>query len=307
MWCSFCPHSFYGEDVRGQNKFDREKGRITYQLWKRILRFAEEGCSELLLGFFGEPMMHSKFRQLIDMVPKNRPYKLTINTNWSFMTMDMIDVLNKFDHIRISMDAINSEIFERLCPGTPVRSWEGSASTDRYEEITDKIEKWLRIANHPQTSIVFVESEINADTKTDFIDKWRSYLTSKKDFILTKSVLSYGGAVKAGQKIEQNCSLKINPFFTVSWEGRLSPCNLDVNMAIDAGSIWDYETFADAISSVEWDRAVRSIKTTSKICENCGDANNWTANERHYRFASIKDRLHTEHGISDVLKTLIIE
>ena len=61
---------------------------------------------------FGEQMLHRRFSELIYSIPRNRPYRLVINTNGSLFTPLNLDALNRFDLVRFSIDSTTSESFE---------------------------------------------------------------------------------------------------------------------------------------------------------------------------------------------------
>lgn len=282
MVCHFCPHAKYGEIIVGENSFTRRKGFISRELFDYLVSECELVGKGLLFGFFGEPMMHPAFNELLTSIPSSRSYPVTLNTNWSLASENRMPGLLSVDHVRISLDTLNPERYEKLCPGTPVVDWKNQKSTSRHRTILDKLLYWLDLEDRPETSIVHVMSDYNRDETQEFIDYLKPKL-KPNDFILCKSVLSYGGCMPEGTMTEQeHCHIKDEPFLTVSWDGYTSPCNLDVDVTIGKIPINSFPSVEMLLASDEWKDALESIKTTSPTCANCKDCNNWTRNEKHF-------------------------
>lgn len=280
--CIFCPHSVYRKKSEGGNEFNREKGYMSDELFDLVLENAAKYAKSVVLGFFGEPLLHPKFEGYVKSFPASRYYNLEINTNWSLVTKANLDTLKRFDCVRISLDASYSALWEKLCPGAPVLDSDGVPCRDRFSTITEKIEYWLGLPDHAPTRIVYVVSSINEHDREDFVRKWRPKL-GPKDHIVTKSVLSYGGVMQDSHMKKNICRTESQHWFIVAWNGDCSPCNLDVNIGLNVGNLFEARDMGVILEGDRWKHIMYEIGQGSGICSNCFDANNWTENKVYYR------------------------
>jgi len=280
--CIFCPHSWRGKDTPGGNKFDRPLGYMGRDIYGLVLDNAEKYAKSMCLGFFGEPMLHPKFREYVELVPQDREYSFELNTNFSRVTAKDFDVLSLFDSIKISLDASTKKLYDTLCPGNGVLNPDGTKAVDGFAAIEHKLERWLKRKGKPNTRIVHTVSSLNKHDTKSFVRKWQGKL-GERDHILTKSVLSYGGVVQDEFMSEYPCKTLDQKWITIAWNGDVGVCNLDVNMELCIGTLEDTRGLGNMLAS-EQATAVRDrIKKKAGICENCFDANNWSKNKKYFR------------------------
>lgn len=284
--CRFCPHSVYRKKSEAGNQFNREKGYMSDELFNLVLENAAKHANAVVIGFFGEPLLHPRFEDYVKSFPANRRYSLEINTNWSLVTKENIDTLKRFDCVRISLDASHPALWEKLCRGAPVLDLNGVPCRDRYNTITEKIEYWLSLPDHAPTRLVYVVSSINEHDRKNFVKEWRPKL-GHQDYIVTKSVISYGGIMKDSHMKKNSCKTESQHWFTVAWNGDCSPCNLDVNIELNAGNLLEVRDMKQIVEGDKWGEIMSGIRQKSGICSNCFDANNWTENRIHYRKGNI--------------------
>jgi len=275
--CKFCPHSIYRENSEGANRFDREKGFMSEELFNTFLENAEEYAASVVIGFFGEPMLHPRFEDFVEAFPKRRRYQLILNTNWSLTTKENMEALMHFDSVRISIDASNSELYETLCPGGPVLDMDGRARVDRYETLVEKIEYWLDLDRHPRTTLIYVVSSLNKDDKEAFLKEWLPKV-KPEDSIATKRVLSYGGYMKDANMRSYPCRIPDEKRLTVAWNGESSPCNLDVNIALNIGNLIETKDVKALFEKREYKEVIKGIRKKEGVCKYCFDANNHADN-----------------------------
>lgn len=283
--CRFCPHSAYKQASESGNRFDRKKGYMSKELFRLVLENAQKNAKSVIIGFFGEPLLHPAFTEYVKLFPADRYYTLEINTNWSLVTKKHMETLKLFDCVRISLDATDAELYEKLCPGTPMLDLSGIPCQyqDRYYVLTEKIDYWLNLSDHATTKIVYVVSSLNEHDRERFVKTWRPKLKLSTDHLITKSVISYGGVMKDNHMKKNRCEVESQRWFTVAWNGDCSPCNLDVNIALMTGNLLEMKDMKKIIKSREWGQIMKKVKQKSSICANCFDANNWIENEIYYR------------------------
>jgi radical SAM protein with 4Fe4S-binding SPASM domain len=250
---------------------------MSEKLFTIFLENAERYASSVVIGFFGEPMLHPKFEEFVRTFPKKRTYELILNTNWSLTTKENMETLMLFDCVRISIDASNSEIYETLCPGYPVLDVGGRARANRYETLTEKLAYWLDLDQHPRTILIYVVSSLNEDDKELFLKEWLPKIRPE-DAIATKRVISYGGLMRDANMRSYPCGIINEKRLTVAWNGDCSPCNLDVNIALNIGNLYETKDVKELVESSKYRDVLKGILKKESICRNCFDANNHVDN-----------------------------
>jgi len=271
--CIYCPHSVYRKESTGGNKFNREKGYMSDELWNLVLENASKYASYIGLGFFGEPLLHPAFERYIELIPRNRPYDLIIFDNWSLVTKEKMETLKRFNCVVISLDASYSALWERLCPGGAVLDLNGMPSEGRYRTIVEKIEYWLSLKDHAPTQLCFVISSINEHDIEEFVRKWRPKI-SERDVVLTKTIISYGGIMKDSYMSRCKCDVLSCRPFQVAWNGDCTPCNLDVNIEWNVGNLLEARDLKSIMEGEKWRQIISKMCRREGICANCLDANN---------------------------------
>jgi sulfatase maturation enzyme AslB (radical SAM superfamily) len=279
--CVYCPHSVYRKESAGGNRFDREKGYMSEELWSLVVDNAAKYASYVGLGFFGEPLLHPEFRRYVEMIPCRRRYGFDLFTNWSLVTRENMESLKHFDCVRISFDASYAELWEQLCPGGTVLDLDGGPSGDRYSTLVSKMEYWLRQPDHAPTNLHCVVSEANQHYTKQLIAKWRPRLGSR-DYIWTKTIISYGGIMRDAHITANACDIPSSRKVSVAWNGDCTPCNLDVNLEWRAGNLAEARDIKRIVEADKWCRVVASIARKEGMCVICLDANNRSEDRFYY-------------------------
>lgn len=273
--CVYCPQSTYQLGAGpGGNPFDRPKGFMSSEIMERARQAAIDHARDLTIGFFGEQLLHPRFSDFVRSLPSRpkRRWPLWLNTNWSLVTDSLRPALYAFDVVRISLDAVCAEQWNRLCPGGSVLDESGRKGADRFQTLTDKLKWWLALPDHPPTNLIYVSQQENAAQARQFAHRWQPFL-SPRDQVITKSVLTYGGVMSDPYMSSNLCRVADQNRFTIGWDGRCSPCNLDVNLAMAVANIADF-TVPEILASGGWSSALRNIRKKRGICAHCFDAQN---------------------------------
>lgn len=277
--CMFCPHSVYKKEG-----FNREKGYMSDELFDLCLENINKYATTCQIGFFGEMLLHPKFEEYIGRFPSSRRYQLFLNTNWSLVTEKNMDVLKQVDCVILSMDASNSELYDKLCPGSPVLGLDGRPRSDRYDALIEKLDYWLQLPDHAPTRIMYVASSVNEHDCIVFVEKWQSKL-GFRDNITTKTVASYGGVMKDSYMSESSCNIaEIQNKFTIAWNGDCTPCNLDVNIALNVGNLLETRDIRKIMESERWKQVISLMRQKKSICANCFDGNNRSKDKSYQSF-----------------------
>jgi len=282
--CPFCPQAHKRGEQPGGSPYDRRQGRMSEEVFTRALAECQRVADTVELGFFGEQTLHPRYAEYLRRM-RERTFKIELNTNVSFVTDDILDawVDARVDLVRLSLDAVTPEVFDRARPGQ-VRDLAGRvvAPEHRLAALHEKVYKWLARPDHRPTRIVFVKSSWNEGEREPFLAHWLPRL-GPQDYVLMKQVLSYGGKT-ADREVEPvgNCNVWKMRFLMIDWQGNLSPCNLDTNMDLKLGSVMDgaleqlyYGQRADRL------RGLTGCGRALTPCKTCTDGNNWSRNEVH--------------------------
>jgi len=245
------------------------------ELFQKSIEEAQRWAKQVTIGFFGEPTMNPNFNELIKSIPskKDRKFTLALNTNWSLATKKNLEALNCFDQIRISIDASTKEMWEALCPGSDLLTKDGVKGSGRYETLIEKIKWFLKLSNRPPVLLIFVRQQANAEDEAIFRREWTQYL-SKKDILLSKAMLTFGGVMLEPTMKRNTCRVADETRFVVAWDGRCTPCSLDVNIAMEAGNLYT-QTLEEIVASPQWAKRIQGIRDRIGICANCFDGQNY--------------------------------
>lgn len=285
--CKSCPHSVYGRSDGGGAVFDRKREFMDMDLFRRTVREAWTVSNTVNFSFFGEQTLHPSFLECLDFLSKRPSGKrVVLFTSFLLITQQMMDmfVRMRLDNMRISLDAATSSTYDLVRPGGPCRRLDGSwASGDRFDAVTAKVEGWFRRKDHVPTRHEFTVSSKNVHEVKDFVQRWTPLL-GRKDLLLTKSILTYGGVMLNDSFLNPYpCKLwGKERYLIVGANGIVSPCNLDVNLALSVGDITKQSLSAIIASDRYRDVERNSRQRTISPCRTCTDGNN-RARDRKYR------------------------
>jgi radical SAM protein with 4Fe4S-binding SPASM domain len=272
--CTYCPHSTRGLEVSDDlNRFDRPLGFMSEATFDLALANARKYADTLSFGFFGEQMLHPRFSELIYSIPRNRPYRLVISTNGSLLTERNLETLKRFDLVRFSIDSTDSDSFERLRPGGAILTINGQRGDDRFGTLAEQIERWLSLPDHPQTQLVHVTTDFNREDRQRHLDHWLPMM-GPDDCVVLKSVISYGGVMKDPYMTANPCTIPEDGRINVAFNGDVTPCNLDVNIALCAGNVHQTPDLMEMMRTPQYKAVMEGIRRNQGICRNCHDANN---------------------------------
>ena len=272
--CSYCPHSTRGhQPSHDVNAFDRPQGFMSQETFDLCLAGADRYADALSFSFFGEQMLHPRFSALIGSIPRDRSYRLVTNTNGSLLTARNLEALKRFDLVRFSLDSIDSESFERLRPGGAILTVNGQRGGDRFEALAEQIKRWLSLPGHPPTHLVYVTTQLNHHERQRYLNYWLPRM-GPADCVVMKSVLSYGGVMKDPYMTVNPCTIPTDNRVNVAFNGDVTPCNLDVNVALCIGNIHETGDLKAMLASPRARVVFDRIRRNQGICRNCNDANN---------------------------------
>lgn len=276
--CAGCPQST--SRPPGDGSFYRKKGYLSLSLFREIFEKVEPHTDLLNFSFFGEPTLHPSFGEILEIISRRREgLKVVMNTNLSRMTSERFDqiITAGMTELRISVDATTANTYEQVRSGGGVIDLGGRPTRDRFGAIEEKMRYWFGRKDHVPTRHVYTVSSLNVHELASYVHRWNASL-GLADVILAKRTLTYGGIMKDPFVSAGPCHVWDAPSLTIDWRGRISPCNLDINMALAVADIREVDLRA-LPTSQEW-MAVskRSRMRREAPCHGCIDANNWEWN-----------------------------
>jgi pyruvate-formate lyase-activating enzyme len=288
--CPFCPQAWRDGPTPAGAPYDRERGMLAPAVFERAVDECQRVADTLEIGFFGEQTLHARYVEYL-LALRERRFALDLNTNLSFLTREMMDawVEARVDLVRLSLDALSSDVFDRARPGK-VRALDGElvGAGERMAAVNAKVEAWLARPDHRPTRLVFVKSSLNqGDELARFVEHWTPKL-GPADSVLAKQVLSYGGKTADPLVRAHRCNVWDLRFLMIDWRGVVSPCNLDTNMDLALGSV-----MVDSLDALYRGPRAQDLRRRTGClreltpCRTCSDGNNWSLNETF---------LHPEHA-----------
>ncbi len=261
--------------------YNRKHGMMAGQVFERAVEECRRAARAVELGFFGEQTLHPNYLAYIAALGRPRPFRVETNTNLTLATIPMMRawIDAELDLVRLSIDAITPEAYNRVRPGL-ARDLSGRRveGVQRVAAVNRKIETWLAMPDHRPTRLVVVDSSHNVGQIEPFVEHWRPKL-GPADQILIKNVLSYGGKIADPKLKAGRCNVWQVRYAVIDWAGNLSPCNLDTNMDLTLGNI-----MTDSIASLYYGRRADALRGRTGCgndltpCRTCTDANQWSEN-----------------------------
>lgn len=266
--CARCPH----------RTLKRPQGYMDYELFLKIYNESHGKVRELNLSFFGEPMLHPRFLDILAYMKINRgSLFLSMNTNLSCATKEILSAIIDvpFNQVRFSVDAAIPETYNRVRPAEFTLDLEGNRfDGNRLDLIDEKIKWWHSVKNHIPTRHVYTVSSLNVDELPVYVEKWVPRL-SFDDEILAKRLITYGGKISDPLIKPHLCNVWDMRFAVIDWQGYVSPCNLDTEMELTIGNIRN-SSLEEIFMSEAWQEARRHCNDRrSPPCNQCIDSNAW--------------------------------
>jgi radical SAM protein with 4Fe4S-binding SPASM domain len=266
--CPHCPHA----------QLRRPVGDMPLDLFAKIFEECQKQADELVFGFFGEPLLYPKFFELMDFVRCHRGrLRISMNTNLSRATREHFRALidARIDDVRLSVDAATPLTYQRVRPGSSCVDLDGDdLSGSPLDAIDEKIRYWHALPGHCPTRHVFTVTSRNRDDLRGYVRTWLPRL-GPGDRILAKRVLSYGGKIRDELIEPFPCAIWDDTILAIDWSGRVSPCNLDTDLAMCVGDV-TRQTLDDICRGPARSEARRTSESRREApCRDCVDGNAW--------------------------------
>ncbi len=213
MICLGCPQ----KDMRRPRLF------MELDLFKKIVDELSNHKSRVWLHYMGEPLMHPRIFELIELAAKKLSY-FGMSSNGILLTRDRIErILDSGLHrFEISLDSLDPGLLDQLRPG------------GNPENIIENVHEFFRVKydrgqKYPITSINYRELKENLRETGKFAAYWKKILR-EPDFVLAFPYERFGGHESAEHATytvphERRACLKLWNKVLILADGRLVACD----------------------------------------------------------------------------------
>jgi radical SAM protein with 4Fe4S-binding SPASM domain len=262
----------------GSEKMTRERGFMDIDIFSEIISELRPYLYNINLYFQGEPMMHPRFFNFLEM---SKGIKTTLSTNGHFLSPDIAEKLaaSGLHKIIVSLDGMDYETYSLYRIGGQFEKVIGG-----IESLSQTIESSGSSLKLEVQFLVNRHNEKQISSAREFAKKAGATLRLKSMQIIDNERIEYwlpeirkysrykkiNGRYKIKSHLNNNClRLWLNPVIT--WDGKVVPCCFDKNADNIMGdltqnsfrSVWNganYKLFRNTLLKER-----RSIN----ICRNC--------------------------------------
>lgn len=271
--CTMCVHK----------EMTRKKGIMPWNLFTKIIDEIAEADKDVRVWmvFFGEALILKKTKPTIfDMIAYAKSKGLTnvvLNSNANLLdekaARGLID--SGLDAIYFGIDAYTPETYAKLRVGGD------------YSRVINNIENFIRLkrergAEKPKVCVQFVEMDINAHEKEDFINFWRR----KGTIVKIRPKVSWGGLIDAPNLILGNgdrwpCHWAMQTM-SITNTGKVVTCAVDLDARFVAGDVNTQSLKEIWNHKLKKLRQLHASKRFEDLPDNCKECKDWQSARSDY-------------------------
>lgn len=271
--CTMCVHK----------EMARKKGIMPWNLFTKIIDEIAEADKDVRVWmvFFGEALILKKTKPTIfDMIAYAKSKGLTdvvLNSNANLLdekaARGLID--SGLDAIYFGIDAYTPETYAKLRVGGD------------YSRVINNIENFIRLkrergAEKPKVYVQFVEMDINAHEKEDFINFWRR----KGAIVKIRPKVSWGGLIDAPNLILGNedrwpCHWAMQTL-SITNTGKVVTCAVDLDARFVAGDVNTQSLKEIWNNKLKKLRQLHASKRFEDLPDNCKECKDWQSARSDY-------------------------
>ncbi len=275
LHCSECP--------TGQNTLARSKGKITFDLYKKIIDENYKNLIYLQLYFQGEPFLHPDFIAFVRYAVEKNIYTVT-STNAHFLDDETCEqiIQSGLDKLIISLDGLDQPIYSSYRIGGNI------------DQVKEGVERLIKIKNRLKSRTPFIVLQTlvlknNEHQLNEIKEYGRSIGVDKIEFksaqfynfengnpLLPKQkkhsryVQQQNGTYTIKNKLHNKC-FRMWSGGVITWDGYLIPCCFDKDAKYTFGNLKDHSLkniFKNKIYN-EFRKTILTNRKTIDICRNC--------------------------------------
>ena len=271
--CSMCVH----KDMK------RKKGVMPWHLFTKIIdEIAEEDKNvRVWMVFFGEALLlKRRSPSIFDMIAYAKAKGLTdvvLNSNANLLDHEAAKGLieSGLDAIYIGIDAIKPETYAKVRVG------------GNYEKTVDNVNHLIKLKKqmdkeNPKVFVQFVEMNINANEKEDFIKFW----TEKGAVAKIRPKVSWAGEIDAPNLILDNkdrwpCHWAMQTM-SITDTGKVVTCAVDLDARFVVGDVNQQSLKEIWNGKLKELRRLHMSKSFGSLPNNCRDCRDWQSAKSDY-------------------------
>jgi len=269
------------ECVSGLRKLDRKLGKLSFDLYKKIIDESSEYLIHLLLYFQGEPFVNKDIIKIIEYAHHKNIFTAT-STNGHFLTSELArkTVEAGLDKLIVSLDGTNQQVYEK---------YRVNGNFDTVILGINNIVYWKKIlkSKTPEIVLQFLVmssnehqiNEIKVIAKNLKIDRleFKSiqinnieniYLLPAKEKFRRYNLVN--NEIKIKTKLNNKCWRLWNSI-VITWEGDVVPCCYDKNAKYTFGNIKELAIktiIKNDVAFIFRNKVLKNRKSID-ICNNC--------------------------------------
>ena len=221
--CVFC----FETDESFTNKKNGHMGRMSIDLFKKIVDQAEGNIEFITLASRGEPLASPEIIPMLNYT-REKFLNLKLNTNASMLNEKKCHAIlsDSVKTIVFSADAANEKLYSQL------------RVNGNLKEVLKNIELFQKIreTQYPDSSIISRVSGVKFSSEQDF-DSMKSLWSGLVDQVAFVEYNPWENSyLKAPNSIQTPCSDLWRRMF-IWWDGKTNPCDVDYKSNLSVGSI----------------------------------------------------------------------
>lgn len=240
---------------------DKKKREMSILEFDNVLNKINSYTDYLYLHVKGEPLLHSKFKEILDICSKYNK-KVNITTNGTLLNKKVNDILgSSVRQINISIHSIVGDYLFDILKSSKILSENGIYVVFRFwvynEKEKNSINEILKFYDK-----LDLKDRINKENNikiNEFI-----YINKDKEFIwpsLNNNIIRENGTC-----------LGLKSHIGILSDGTVIPCCLDSNGVIDLGNIFN-EDLSDILNKDRTKKIIEGFndnKLCEELCKKCG-------------------------------------
>jgi len=269
--CPYCLVGMQNEQKSvAHSALNREFGKIDMRLCEKIISDAKDfGISEAMLTFQGEPLLHERFAEVVEMT-KKAGMLAVVFTNGMLLDADKARRIIRagLDSVRFSVDGASEETYQVNRVG------------GRFSQVFANMRDMSRIAREEKSSVKIIWQFIALRNNEKEIPLARKMAGDiGVEFLVKPFAESIPALAASGTKYKREIKRKpctdIYEMLCVCWNGDVVPCCYDVSAREIMGNIrdntlreiWESAKYADFRARVK--RARINPAAEPLLCKGC--------------------------------------
>lgn len=279
--CVMCPNSKYES---------RQKGNMSFQLFKKIIDEISPFAQIIKLHWIGEPLINKNIVSMIRYARKKSNAKLFMSTNASLLKGNLAEDIRTsgLDKIIFSLDGNNKDTFEKI------------RIKGDFDEVVDNINNFIEAVENkggPYCEVKIIQFDSNKTEIDYFKRRWDKY---RKTIVHIMWLSTWGGQLPELKNLSPNLSPNISHKrnactdlwfkMQIDWSGEVALCCWDWSGTVSLGNVLNSSVKEIWQSNkINKERELQIQQNYHGICANCNEWAKMQEYEFWYTFEKLKE------------------